>query len=269
MTTSKPTSDRKVALAFMAHPDDAEITCAGTLIRLARLGWTVHIATTTGGDCGALSGKPEDVARMRFDEGTAAAKLMGATFHCLNEPDGRLVYDRTSLQKSIDLFRQIAPTLVITMPMSDYHADHEVTGQLGRAASFVYAAPNASKLDLVDGSQVPHLYYCDGHGGEDRLGNPISPTTYVEVTEQMDLKTEMLACHASQREWLRSHNGIDNYLSAMRDYNLRRGSDIGVTAAESFVQHRGHGHPHHDLLSELFPTAQSQPATPKSLSETL
>ncbi len=253
MAPSDHVRNRKVALALMAHPDDAEISCAGTLIRLAESGWEVHIATTTAGDCGALSGSPEEIADLRISEGTRAAQTVGMTFHCLRQPDGRVVYDRPALQQTIDLFRVVAPTLVITMPMSDYHADHEVTGQLGRAASFVYAAPNASELPLLPGSTVPHLYYCDGHGGVDRMGNPIEPTTCIEVTQQLDLKTQMLACHKSQREWLKAHNGIDEYLSAMREYCSRRGSEYGIEAAEVFVQHRGHGHPQDDLLAKLFP----------------
>ncbi|MDA1016252.1 MAG: PIG-L family deacetylase [Planctomycetota bacterium] len=245
----------------MAHPDDAEMTCAGTLIRLADLGWSIHIATVTAGDCGALSGTPEEVSNVRILEGTKAAELAGGKFHCLKEPDGRTVYDRQALQKSIDLFRDIAPTLVITMPMSDYHADHEITGQLGRAASFVYAAPNASKQPLIPGSGVPYLYYCDGHGGRDRIGQPVEPTTRVDITGQLDQKTEMLACHVSQREWLKHHNGIDEYLSAMRNYGAERGRECGVAAAEVFVQHRGHAYPTDDLLSELFPMSgqTSQP----------
>lgn len=253
MSKSRTEPRRQVALAFMAHPDDAEISCAGTLLRLADLGWEIHIATLTAGDCGALTGSSEEIAVTRIQEGTRAAELAGATFHCLNEPDGRAVYDRQSLQKTIDLFREIAPALVITMPMSDYHADHEITGQLGRAASFVYAAPNASERRLVPGSTVPYLYYCDGHGGCDRMGTPIEPTTRVEIADQLDRKTEMLACHVSQREWLRAHNGIDEYLSAMRNYCIKRGSESGVEAAEVFVQHRGHAHPKDDLLSNLFP----------------
>ena len=254
-------SKRKVALAFMAHPDDAEIACGGTLIRLIEHGWEIHVATVTSGECGSMTELPEKIAKIRFDEGTNAAELIGANFHCLNEPDGRVVYDRTSLQKTIDLFRDIAPSLVITMPMSDYHADHEETGRLGRAASFVYAAPNASTRPLLEGSVVPHLYYCDGHGGNDRLGKPIAPTTCIEISEQLDQKTQMLACHVSQRDWLRQHNGIDDYLTTMQLYNIERGSQWGVHAAESFVQHRGHGHPPDDLLTTLFPLHVSNATT--------
>ncbi len=253
--------DRKVALAFMAHPDDAEIACGGTLIRLIQNGWEVHVATVTAGDCGSMTESPEETARIRFNEGTQAANLIGATYHCLNEPDGRLVYDRQSLQKSIELLRQIAPTLVITMPLSDYHADHEITGQLGRAASFVYAAPNASAHPLVPGSTVPYLYYSDGHGGTDRMGNPITPTTCIDITDQLDLKTQMLACHVSQRDWLRQYNGIDEYLTTMQHYNAERGSQCGVPAAETFVQHRGHGHPANDILATLFPIQATSSTT--------
>lgn len=248
-----PIPERKVAIAFMAHPDDAEITCGGTLIRLVESGWAVHIVSVTAGDCGSMTDPPEKIAQTRLDEGTRAAELIGATFHCLNEPDGRLVYDRSALQKTIDLFRDIAPSLVITMPMSDYHADHEITGQLGRAASFVYAAPNASSRPRNPSSCVPYLYYCDGHGGSDRLGNPVTPTTRVNIAEQLDQKTKMLACHESQRAWLREHNGIDEYLTAMRDFSTLRGKECGLEAAEVFVQHRGHAHPADDLLATLFP----------------
>ncbi|MEM9645119.1 MAG: PIG-L family deacetylase [Planctomycetota bacterium] len=236
----------------MAHPDDAEIACAGTLIRLQESSWDVHIATVTAGDCGASEGSPQEVAGLRITEGTLAAESVGMTFHCLGQPDGRVAYSRDSLQQTIDLLRRVAPTLVITMPLSDYHADHEITGQLGRAASFVYAAPNASQLPLVQGSRVPYLYYCDGHGGVDRMGNPIEPTTCIDITDQLDRKTHMLACHQSQREWLQTHNGIDDYLTTMREHGRKRGQEFGMEVAEAFVQHRGHGHPTNDLLADLF-----------------
>jgi diadenosine tetraphosphatase ApaH/serine/threonine PP2A family protein phosphatase len=62
----------------------------------------------------------------------------------------------------------------------------------------------------------------------------------------------MLACHASQREWLRAHHGMDEYLDATRRHAEARGELIGAAAAEGFVQHRGHAYPHDDLLLELF-----------------
>ena len=61
----------------------------------------------------------------------------------------------------------------------------------------------------------------------------------------------MLACHASQREWLRAYHGMDEYLDAMRRHAAMRGRQAGVAAAEAFVQHRGHAYPRNDLLAEL------------------
>jgi hypothetical protein len=66
----------------------------------------------------------------------------------------------------------------------------------------------------------------------------------------------MLACHASQREWLRAHHGMDEYLDAMRRFSAERGKLLGVPAAEAFVQHLGHGYPHDDLLQTLFSTSK-------------
>jgi hypothetical protein len=61
----------------------------------------------------------------------------------------------------------------------------------------------------------------------------------------------MLACHSSQRAWLLKQHGIDEYLNKMEEWSRRRGSEIGVTYAEAFRQHRGHPYPQSNLLVEL------------------
>ncbi|HEX4793521.1 MAG TPA: PIG-L family deacetylase [Humisphaera sp.] len=241
----------QTALAFLAHPDDAEFLCAGTLIRLRDAGWEVHIASATAGDCGTMLHHAWEISAIRTGEARAAAKLIGATFHCLGEPDGRVVYDKPTLQKTIDLFRIIAPALVFTHAAKDYMMDHEMVSLLARAASFVYGAPNVSTHPRKPESKVPHLYYCDPVQGEDPLGNAVTPTTYVDISRQLEMKATMLTCHASQREWLRAHHGMDEYLDSMRRHAAMRGGQIGVAAAEAFVQHRGHPYPREDLLSML------------------
>jgi LmbE family N-acetylglucosaminyl deacetylase len=151
------------------------------------------------------------------------------------------------------LFRKVAPSLVITHPRLDYMSDHEQVHLLARSAAFAFGAPNASSLPLVEGSAVPWVYYCDPVGGiEPYSGQPPTPTTYVEIGEQLELKLEMLACHVSQREWLRAHHGMDEYLDACQRFSAQRGQEIGVSHAEAFVQHLGHPYPQNDLLRELF-----------------
>ncbi|RIK84642.1 MAG: PIG-L domain-containing protein [Planctomycetota bacterium] len=247
------TLSRRVALTLLAHPDDAEILCAGTLIRLADAGWEIHIATVAAGDCGTTSLSREEIARIRKAEGVAAAAKIGAAYHCLEEADVQVFFDRSANRKAIDLLRKVAPTLLFTHPRHDYMLDHEQTHLLARGAAFAYAAPNASELPLIHGSTIPWLYYCDPVEGRDPYtGQWIKPTVHVDVTEQMPRKQEMLACHASQREWLRAHHGMDEYIDAMRRHAAERGREVGMDFAEGFVQHRGHPFPQSDVLQELF-----------------
>ncbi len=242
---------RKVLLGFFAHPDDAEFLCAGTMARLAEVGWEVHIATATPGDCGTMIDTPWDIASIRTREAAAAAKLLGATYHCLDERDGMVVFDRTSLRKTLDLFRRVTPSLVFTHPIRDYMMDHEQVNQLARAASFVYGAPNVSLVPRSPDAGVPHVYFTDPPEGIDQQGAPAQLGTLVDVSRQMDLKVRMLACHASQREWLRAHHGIDEYIDSMKRLSAKRGGSLGVEYAENFVQYCPHSYPRNDLLAEL------------------
>ena len=105
--------------------------------------------------------------------------------------------------------------------------DHEMVSMLARAASFAYGIPNVSALPRPADAVVPHLYYCDPIGGVDPYGKPVEPTTFVDVTRQYEKKQAMLACHASQREWLRAHHGMDEYLEAMKRHAAARGKQVG------------------------------------------
>jgi LmbE family N-acetylglucosaminyl deacetylase len=243
---------RRVALSLLAHPDDAEFLCAGTLIRLAQAGWEVHIATVANGDCGSMTLPRAEIAEIRRGEGIAAAANINATYHTLDEPDVQVVFDKATNRKAIDLLRRIGPTLLFTHARHDYMLDHEQVHQLARSAAFAYSIPNASELPLIPGSAIPWLYYCDPIEARDPYtGELVSPTTYVDVSDLLDRKIEMLSCHASQREWLRAHHGMDEYIEAMKRFGAERGRQRGVAYAEAFVQHRGHPFPQTDLLAEL------------------
>jgi N-acetylglucosamine malate deacetylase 1 len=243
---------RRVAMSLLAHPDDAEFLCAGTLIRLADAGWQIHIATVANGDCGSATLDRARIADVRRQEGIAAAAKIGATYHCLDEPDVHVAFDKPTISKIIDLMRQIAPTVLFTHPRHDYMLDHEQVHLLARAGAVSYSIPNASKLPLIDGSAIPWLYYCDPVEGRDPYtGEFVTPTTCIDVTALFDRKTEMLVCHASQRDWLRAHHGMDEYVETMKRFSSERGRQIGVCYAEAFVQHRGHPFPTNDLLAAL------------------
>lgn len=245
---------RRTVLAFLAHPDDAEILCGGTLCRLADLGWAVHLATATPGDCGSAELPPDAIAEVRRQEAAAAAARFGGAYHCLELRDVNVIFNHEANRAAIDLFRRVNPALVLTHPRFDYMLDHEQTHLLARSAAFAFAIPNASKLPLPEGAGVPHLYYVDPLEGRDPYtGRLVEPTTVIDVTDVLDRKAEALACHASQREWLRRHHGMDEYLEAMKRHAAERGRLIDRPAAEAFVQHRGHAFPRNDLLAELTP----------------
>jgi LmbE family N-acetylglucosaminyl deacetylase len=247
----------KVALTMLAHPDDAEILCAGTLLRLAEAGWEINIATATPGDCGTMTESPWDISSIRTNEAKKAAAMMGATYHCLDERDGFVVYDKPTLRKMTDLFRRIAPSLVFTHALHDYMMDHEMVAQLTRAATFIYGAPNITTVPRDPRSMIPYLYYCDPIEGVDPMGKPAGFTTLIDISGYIEKKAQMLAAHASQREWLRAHHGMDEYLEAMKRHGQERGRVADVKFAEAFVQHRGHAYPHDDLLQSMFKLSKS------------
>jgi LmbE family N-acetylglucosaminyl deacetylase len=241
-------------LSILAHPDDAEFLCAGTLIRLAREhGWSVHIASMTAGDCGSVELAPDSISTVRRGEAARAAGLIGATYHCLDQRDLLIFYNEETLERVTRLVREVRPRIILTHSPCDYMLDHEVTSTLARAAAFGAPAPNffAGRGHGPALDAVPHLYYCDPIEGKDIFGRETPPGICVDISKVIDTKAEMLACHASQREWLLKHHGIDQYLDAMKAWCARRGQAVGVAYAEGFRQHVGHAYPTDDLLGSI------------------
>ena len=115
----------------MAHPDDAEFLCAGTLIRLADPGWESHIATPTAGDCGTKTETPWAISARRTVELRQAATFLGGRY-LPGRDDGLVVYDKPTLRKAFDLFRDVGPSLVFTHAPKDYMMDHEMTSLVAR-----------------------------------------------------------------------------------------------------------------------------------------
>jgi N-acetylglucosamine malate deacetylase 1 len=242
------------ALSILAHPDDAEFLCAGTLIRLAREhGWRVHIASMTPGDCGSTEHSPEEIGHIRRGEGARAAGLIGARYHCLAERDLLIFYNEGALEKVTRLMREVRPRIVLTHSPSDYMLDHEMTSTIVRGAAFGAPIPNFLKDRDIGAplEQIPHLFYCDPIEGKDPLGREVRPGFSIDISDVIDTKAAMLACHASQRDWLLKHHGMDHYLNAMREWSAKRGQACGVAFAEGFRQHLGHSYPQDNLLGQL------------------
>ncbi|CAN5299293.1 PIG-L family deacetylase [soil metagenome] len=242
------------AVAILAHPDDAEFLCAGTLSRLhTEHGWRIHLATMTPGDCGSADHPPEEIARIRRAEAAAAARVLGAEYTCLEERDLRVIYNEAVLEKTVHYLNRIAADLVLTHSPDDYHLDHEQTSKIVRAATFAAPIPNFlhGKHQHPPLDRIPHLYYCDPLEGRDAFGKPIPPGVRVDITNAIKVKAAALECHESQRAWLRKHHGVDSLVQSMKDWSAEQGHAINVAFAEGFRQHLGHSYPSDDILKKL------------------
>jgi len=239
----------KIVLGIFAHPDDAEIMCTGTLSLLKKAGWSVHIATMAPGDKGSAEYSREDISRIRKAEAAESAKLLSATYNCLESEDVYIMYDRESINRTTSLIRKIKPSLVFTNSPNDYMVDHETTSRIVQTACFSAGIKNM-EITETPFEPIPYLYYCDSMDAKDILGRSINTSMFVDITGEMPIKEKMLACHASQRNWLLAHHKIDEYILSMKRFGEQRGKEINVKYAEGFRQHLGHSFPQDNILKE-------------------
>jgi LmbE family N-acetylglucosaminyl deacetylase len=246
-----PDSRAPRLVAVMAHPDDVEITVGGTLFHLKALGWELGIVTMTAGDCGSPSLRPEDIARIRAGEAQAAADYLGAQYVCVGLADLEVFANVENIRRVVEVMRRFEPEVVIAPSPTDYMLDHEETSRLVREAAFALAIPNVQTRQnppAKAGHATPALYYADAIEGKDHFGQRIYPQFYVDISPTLRAKREMLSRHASQREWLRSHHGVDEYLRQMTGWAATYGHECGCEYAEGFRQHLGHGYPREPVL---------------------
>lgn len=240
-------------LAVMAHPDDAEILVGGTLLRLKAAGWATGIITMTSGDCGSATHTKEEIARIRYAEAQAAAAYLGAWYECAGLLDVEVFVNADGLRRVVELMRRFAPDVVITHAPVDYMLDHEETSRLARGATFALAMPlyqTGHPAPVAATARTPALYYADPIEGLDTMGARVWPQFYVDITDVMEQKRELLSHHRSQRAWLRAHHGVDEYLNRMTEWAARYGAECGSVYAEGLRQHLGHGYPLQPLLQQ-------------------
>jgi len=245
-------------LAIHAHPDDVEILAGGTLALLADAGHELTVATFTPGDCGSHELGPEEIGEVRRREAAAAAAQMGARYFCLEFRDLAIFQDDASRRRVTEALRQARPEIVLAASPVDYLCDHEAASALVRDACFCAPMPNYRTASPPI-SAIPNVYWMDPLGGRDREGSVVRPDFVVDVGTVFERKRAMLAEHASQREWLRRHHGVDEYLLEMERWTQERGALAGVAYGEGFRQYRGHAYPQTPLLQDLLRGHASEP----------
>jgi LmbE family N-acetylglucosaminyl deacetylase len=239
-------------LSIHAHPDDAELLAGGTLALLAQSGHEIVIATMTPGDCGSKEAPPDEISSIRRREGAAAASIIGAAYRCLEFRDLAVFNDLPSRVRVTHFLRQARPDLVLTASPIDYMADHEAASSLVRDALFGAPAPNYARENSPPAlDKIPHLYFMDSVGGVDRDGAPIPPDFVVDVSSTFETKKKLFAAHASQREWLLKHHGMDDYMMQMEEWTRTAGARVNLPLGEGFRRYKGHPYPQTPLLEEL------------------
>jgi len=178
-------------------------------------------------------------------------------------------YNAEYRRRAVRVMRAIDPTIVFTHPPTDYLVDHEETSRLVRNASFVGPVPNYDCGEPSrPTSQIPHLYYWNAIGLRDIFGRPLPLTCAVSISDVMETKTRMLACHTSQREWLSAIMKCDEYLDLMRKMAKAEGGAAGLALAEGFILHRGEGHPQDNVLKQLLGEACIELASDRPIQPT-
>lgn len=186
------------AMVIMAHPDDAEFMCAGTVAKWCAEGWDVYYVLVTGGDKGTHddSMHPEKLAAIREEEQRAACRLLGVK-ECifLGYPDGFTSESAELRGQIVRLLRMYRPDVVITWDAfrgTFNHRDHRNVGQATMDAIYPIVRDRLfyqhHEDDGLDSHQVNEVL----------LGGAANPDYAVDITDYWEKKVDAILCHTSQ-----------------------------------------------------------------------
>ena len=218
------------SVAFGAHPDDIELFCGGTLIKLGSKGHKIGVISLTQGELGTR-GSPE-IRSQEFQEGASLLKL--TTHKMLDIPDGDVAVNWENKLKIIREIRTYQPAVVFAPYWKDRHPDHENTSNLVREAVFL------SGLKKIETDQQAHrpykvIYY--------PCWFEFRPSFVVDITECHDQKIKAIQAYRSQFDHPDKSTFGDEETPISRPEFLERittrdryyGSSIGTTFGEPFL----------------------------------
>jgi bacillithiol biosynthesis deacetylase BshB1 len=177
-------------LVLPVHPDDAELGCAGTILKHIALGHKVGIADLTKGELGTRG-----TAEIREQEATKAAEILGLSVReNIGIPDGLFTNTPEYQLKVIESIRKYQPDIIITNAYHDRHPDHGRANELVEASAFLSGLRRIETS--VDGKAQeawrPKMVL---HFIQDRY---IKPDIIIDVTEYWDKKIESVLAYGSQ-----------------------------------------------------------------------
>jgi bacillithiol biosynthesis deacetylase BshB1 len=176
-------------LAIMAHPDDAELLCAGALLACAGSGGGAAVLDLTGGERGSWG-----TAAARSDEAAAAAGVLGLRERrSAGLPDGALANSPQARQIVAGHIRALRPTTVILHWPEARHPDHRAAAELARDACFLAGVRNADiEGEAFRPRKVAYALTYAEHAPK--------PTVVLDMSEHMERKLEAILAFGSQFE---------------------------------------------------------------------
>jgi LmbE family N-acetylglucosaminyl deacetylase len=216
-------------LVVLAHPDDPEFFCGGTIARWIGAGHRVSYCLLTCGDKGTEDRDltPDDLCKIRQNEQRSAAAVLGVdNVVFLDHPDGYLVPDLELRKEITRVIRQEQPDVLVTCdPTNMYirdsyinHPDHRAAGQATLDAVFPAARDHLNFIELWrDENLDPH------NVREVWISLPQEASVSIDITEHFEKKLRALNKHTSQigdpaqlEERLRSRHTLDSTLDDPR-----------------------------------------------------
>ena len=218
-------------LVVMAHPDDAEFSCGGTVARWVEQGTVVDYCICTRGDKGTSNpdALPGEVARLREEEQRAAAAVLGVrSVRFLGHPDGVLVNSLSLRRDIVAVIRELRPAALITGdPLRRYgatfvnHPDHRAAGEAALDAVFPSARDPLVFPELRAAGLEPHRI------ADVYVSNAVDPSVAVDISTTVERKIAALMKHASQVTEARLRELIPARAAEL-------GRSAGIGAAELF-----------------------------------
>jgi bacillithiol biosynthesis deacetylase BshB1 len=215
-------------LAIAAHPDDVELTCGGTMFKMARRGYKTGILDLTAGEMGTR-GTPETRAK----EATKAAKLLGVAWRgTLGVPDSDVQPSRQHKLKLAAAIRELRPKTVILPYWQARHPDHYHASTLGYEGCFL---AGLKQLPIEGEAYRPFkILYSTSYAD-------VRPTFVVDITKEFEQRRKTILAFASQfRAAKRQANNkvflaIDRLEDEMNQLARHYGQMIGVKYGEPFL----------------------------------
>jgi N-acetylglucosamine malate deacetylase 1 len=222
-------------LAIAAHPDDVELSCSGTLLKMAAQGKKIGILDLTRGELGTRG-----TAEIRDQEAADSAKILGlAMRENLAFKDGFFQNDEQHQRGIIQMLRRFRPDVVLINAPYDRHPDHGRGSELARDAAF-YAGLRRIETTFQGQAQAAWRPAKVWKYIQDQL---IMPDFVVDITPFMEMKVASIQAFSSQffnpnSDEPETYISSQNFLEQIRSRAKEMGHLIGVRYGEGFVSEK-------------------------------